>query len=90
MNLLYNCFIVNPAAGGGKNKEELIEKIRAACEKQGDEYEIHVTKEAGDAEKFVRRECVEKSGKKIRFYACGGEQFHSLVVETAFGLYGNT
>ena len=85
MNLLYNCFIVNPAAGGGKNKEELIEKIRAACEKQGDEYEIHVTKEAGDAEKFVRRECVEKSGKKIRFYACGGDGTLNDVVNGAVG-----
>lgn len=85
MNSLYNCFIVNPAAGGGKNKEALIEKIRAACEKQGDEYEIHITKEAGDAEKFVRSECAGKSGKKIRFYACGGDGTLNDVVNGAAG-----
>ena len=58
MNSIHNCFIVNPAAGGGKNKGELVEKIRLACENQGVEYEIHITKEAGDAEKFVRAECL--------------------------------
>lgn len=26
MNSIHNCFIVNPAAGGGKNKGELVEK----------------------------------------------------------------
>lgn len=57
MNSLYNCFIVNPAAGGGRDKEKLIEKIRVACEKHGDEYEIHLTSGITDAENFVRREC---------------------------------
>ena len=69
MNSIHNCFIVNPAAGGGKNKGELVEKIRLACENQGVEYEIHITKEAGDAEKFVRAECLAHPERKTRFYA---------------------
>ena len=56
MNSLYNCFIVNPVAGGGRDKEKLIEKIRIACEKHGDEYEIHLTSGSTDAEKCFRSE----------------------------------
>lgn len=85
MNSIHNCFIVNPAAGGGKNKGELVEKIRLACENQGVEYEIHITKEAGDAEKFVRAECLAHPERKTRFYACGGDGTLNDVVNGAFG-----
>ena len=85
MNSLYNCFIVNPVAGGGRDKEKLIEKIRIACEKHGDEYEIHLTSGITDAENFVRRECEKNPERKTRFYACGGDGTLNEVVNGAVG-----
>jgi len=85
MNSLYNCFIVNPVAGGGRDKEKLIEEIRAACEKHGDEYEIHLTSGVTDAENFVRRECERNPERKTRFYACGGDGTLNEIVNGAVG-----
>lgn len=67
-------FLINPAAGGGKDTPALIDKIRTACEARGIDYHIHTTTAIGDARRTTREFCREASADApIRFYACGGD-----------------
>lgn len=65
-------FIINPAAGSGKKIKSLIERIESACKKRGAEFEIYLTKKAGDATDFVKNKC-KNVAEKLRFFACGGD-----------------
>ena len=67
-------FLINPAAGGGKNHDALTAKIEAVCQARGIDYMIHITRFAGDATETVRTLCNDASAQNpIRFYACGGD-----------------
>jgi len=70
-------FIINPSAGQGK-AAKLIPAIQLALEGTTYKYSIYTTKAAGDAERFVRETC--ETGRKVRFYVCGGDgSFHEAV-----------
>lgn len=67
-------FLVNPAAGGGKGHDALIEQIGSVCRERSTDFFIHVTKKIGDATETVRAMCTEASAQNLmRFYACGGD-----------------
>ena len=70
-------FIINPSAGQGKGVK-LIPVIEEALEGTAYKYSIYTTKVAGDGERFIRETC--ESGRKVRFYVCGGDgSFHEAV-----------
>ncbi len=77
-------FIINPAAGKGKEGKPLSEMIRDACTVSGAQYQIYYTTARGDATRYVR-ETVEKKpqGQIYRFYACGGDGTLSEVISGA-------
>lgn len=81
-------FVVNPMAGKGAHREELIESIRAACEKREIEYEIYKTKAVGDATVFVKSVCADTANLPARFYACGGDGTLGEVANGAAGVKG--
>lgn len=80
-------FVINPASGTRKNREKMLEAIRSVCEEDGIKWEIYLTKEAKDGERFVRGICEKhrNSGKMLRIYACGGD---GTINETVNGAYG--
>ena len=71
---MQHIFLINPAAGGGKDTSALIEKIKTVCEKRAADYIIYQTKKVGDATEATRGYC-RQAGQDhpIRFYACGGD-----------------
>ena len=70
-------FIINPKAGDGKNRVRLISEIKTLPEKA----EIYITKNIGDAEKYVSQYC--KKFGPARFIACGGDGTLSEVLNGA-------
>lgn len=67
-------FLINPAAGGGRGHDELLNKIRTVCEARGIDHLIHITQYAGNATEVVREICDTLSAEHTaRFYACGGD-----------------
>lgn len=77
-----HCFVLNPAAGKGKNTSELVNKIEEACLARGVDFEVYLTKGEGDATDYVLRMGYERT-EPIRFYACGGD---GTLGETARGI----
>jgi YegS/Rv2252/BmrU family lipid kinase len=77
-------FIVNPAAGRGKDPKALIERIKAACLEKATDFEIYLTTRAGDATEFVRKKC-ESAIEKLRFFSCGGDGTNNEVISGAMG-----
>ena len=75
-------FIVNPAAGKGKDPQALIERIEAACREKLTDFEIYLTKAKGDATRFVKEVCA-KATEKIRIYSCGGDGTNNEVISGA-------
>jgi len=63
-------FIVNPVSGKQNNIAEIRGKI--AESKHTDDIEVYVTKEKGDAIRFVREWCREND-EEVRFISCGGD-----------------
>ena len=63
-------FIVNPAAGG-KDKSAQIRVQAAAALRNGENYEVYITKAPMDAADKIRLEAA--SGEELRVYACGGD-----------------
>lgn len=81
-------FIVNAVAGKGKTAPKFIPEIQQYCDQHPEmDYEIYVTKFAGDGMNYVE-ECA-KTGEKIRFYACGGDGTLYEVVNGSYK-YKNT
>jgi YegS/Rv2252/BmrU family lipid kinase len=79
-------FVINPAAGKGKNTEGLSEKIKSVCEKAKVDFEIYRTKARGDAIDFVKRVIGGNLGRELRFIACGGD---GTLGEVANGIMGS-
>ena len=77
-------FIVNPAAGKGKDPKALIARIEEICRKRKTDFEIYVTKKAGDATDFVRKKC-ESAAEKLRFFSCGGDGTNNEIISGAIG-----
>ena len=70
-------FIINPCAGQGKGAK-MIPAIEKALQGTAYQYSIYTTKAAGDGERFVREIC--ETGRKVRFYVCGGDgSYHEAV-----------
>ena len=76
-------FIINPAAGKYDHTGEFTQKIRSACDARGVEYEILVSRAAGDCTKIVQ--AAASSGDALRVYACGGDGTLNEVVNGAAG-----
>lgn len=75
-------FVINSVAGTSdrtKEVEELIEKVL-----NPEEYQVLLTKQEGDAEKFIG-DLLKKSNEKYRIYACGGDGTLNAVVNATFG-----
>ena len=77
-------FIVNPAAGKGKDPKALIEKIEGACREKLIDFEIYLTKAKGDATRFVKEKC-EAAREKFRIFSCGGDGTNNEVISGAVG-----
>ena len=80
-----HCFVINPAAGSGKDQDLLLPRIINAAKKWGVDYEIHRTSGPGEAAIFARGRLSENKGQPIRFYSCGGD---GTVSEILNGIYG--
>jgi YegS/Rv2252/BmrU family lipid kinase len=78
-------FVINPIAGGTKNKDPLIEKIKEVCEKSNFDYDIYVTKEHKDATNFVKNYCENNKDVETRIYSCGGDGTFNEVVTGCIG-----
>lgn len=76
-------FIVNNAAGRGKQTVLLIPRIEAYFAERGGSYEIVHTAGPGDATRLARE--YVSSGEAIRLYACGGDGTLHEVVNGAVG-----
>lgn len=78
-------FVVNPAAGQGKNKAMDFIKplIEQAAAKYDLDYEIYPTSGQGDGIRFVKERAA--GGEELRFYACGGDGTLYEVVNGAYG-----
>ena len=77
-------FIINPMAGKGKGIETLKKSIIQTAEKLNKKCEIYLTKAVGDAEIFVRNQCMIMSEPTV-FIACGGDGTFNEVLNGAFG-----
>ena len=83
--LMKHCFVVNPAAGSGKDQQVIMPYIMDGVKQRGAIYEIHRTSGPGEATSFVRGRLESEPDETIRFYACGGD---GSVAEVLNGLYG--
>jgi YegS/Rv2252/BmrU family lipid kinase len=78
-------FIVNPAAGRKNRTEFVIKSVETAFSgRDGEEFEIYITKAPRDAEGFIRAAAL--GGKELRVYACGGDGTLNECVNGAAGL----
>ncbi|MBO4734622.1 MAG: YegS/Rv2252/BmrU family lipid kinase [Clostridia bacterium] len=75
-------FIINPVAGKGTGQQGIIDGVRDYF-KNREDFEIYLTKAAGDAKKKARD--AAESGEEISIFACGGE---GTVFETLNGIVG--
>ncbi len=76
-------FIINPMAGKGKMLDFIRPKIEEACKRNGVDYEIYLTKCAGDGLNYVKERAA--GGEELRFYACGGD---GTIYDLVNGAYG--
>ena len=78
-------FIINPAAGSGRDQQAMVPRILDAAKKWGADYELHRTSGPGEATIYVRGRLAADPGGAARFYACGGD---GTAAEILNGLYG--
>ncbi len=78
-------FILNPAAGRGNAEAKILPEILSSVKKNGIDYEIHRTINAGDASHFVKNHCLKETEETMRFYAIGGDGTLNEVANGAFG-----
>ncbi|SHH57801.1 lipid kinase, YegS/Rv2252/BmrU family [Sporobacter termitidis DSM 10068] len=77
-------FIVNPVAGGKRNRhKEVVEYIRAVMSKHPESFEIYVTSAPMDACGKIRLEA--ENCAPLRVYACGGDGTLNECVNGAAG-----
>ena len=76
-------FIVNPAAGKSKRKQEFAANLQNFLKNSDLDYEIHRTLNKSEVGSFVKMRA--ESGEHIRFYACGGD---GTVCDVLNGLVG--
>lgn len=76
-------FIINPAAGKGTRQDGIIKAVKEYFANSDKEYEIYITKAAGDARE--KANTAAKTGEKISVFACGGE---GTVFEVLNGIVG--
>lgn len=84
-NIMKHIFVINPAAGKGKNLPATLSAITYACEEIGAEYEIYHTLTVGDGTRFVSEKCKDNPYEQMRFYACGGDGTLFEVLNGAVG-----
>jgi len=80
-----HCFVINPAAGSGKDQDTLLPRIMNAAKQWSADYEIHRTSGPGEAISYVRGRIETNEDDRIRFYACGGDGTASEILN---GMYG--
>jgi len=80
-----HCFVINPAAGSGRDQEALLPRIINAAKSCEVDYEIHRTSGPGEAVTYARGRLAEYKGEAVRFYSCGGDGTASEVLD---GMYG--
>lgn len=78
-------FVINPAAGKGKNLPAMLASITYACEEIEVDYEIYHTATVGDGTRFVSEKCKNNPDIQMRFYACGGDGTLYEVLNGAVG-----
>lgn len=83
-----HCFIINPAAGNGKDQQLLLPRILDAVKKCGADYEVHRTSGPGEATVFTRGRLAASDERPIRFYACGGDGTAAEVLNGMYGVSG--
>ncbi|WP_458862378.1 diacylglycerol/lipid kinase family protein [Acidaminobacterium chupaoyuni] len=66
-------FIINPAAGSRDRKEEIASIVKRTADEENLDYEIFITSRPGHAAEIAKRECQNRPGELLRFYACGGD-----------------
>ena len=76
-------FIINPAAGKGIKQEQIKKSIEAYFAESNVDYEIYLTKAAGDAKR--KAHAAAESGEYVSVFACGGE---GTVFEVLNGIVG--
>lgn len=76
-------FIINPAAGKYDHTGEFANKIKEVCTGKGVDYEILVSKAAGDCTKIAQ--AAAASGEDYHIYACGGDGTLNEVVNGVVG-----
>jgi len=82
--LTKHIFIINPAAGKGREAGPLKQRIEDACASAGVDFDIYCTKSCGDGTRYVRETVAGKEkGVIYRFYACGGDGTLSEVISGA-------
>lgn len=82
---MIHTFIINPAAGNGKNSEALIAEIESLQQELNED--IRIFKTVGEMDGSVlASKLAEEAGGEIRIYACGGD---GTINEIANGLYGH-
>ena len=80
---MFHVFLVNPVAGKGKGKEEIIESIHTYFKlKEQTNYIVYVTQRKGHATELVEEECAKRSFCK--FYSVGGDGTLNEIVRGAY------
>ena len=80
-------FIINPAAGKGKNADEIAKSVRNFFKDRDDNVNIYLSKCPGDAIRFGREYPIPE-GEEVCFVACGGDGTFYETVNGAFGRPG--
>ncbi len=80
-------FIINPAAGKGKNAEEIAKKIRDFFKNREEKIQIHFSECPGDAIRFGKEFSIPE-GEEFCFVSCGGDGTFYETVNGAFGKPG--
>lgn len=80
-------FILNPASGNKKHKNDSLYLIRDVVKKYELDYDIYFTRHQGDAARYIKETCEAhaKAQDPIRFYAFGGDGTVNELVNGAYG-----
>ena len=79
-------FVVNPCAGKHDSTTIVTQKVEAYASAHPDfDYQIYVTRAAGDATLWTRQWCADHPDHPVRFYACGGDGTLNEVVSGIIG-----